>query len=236
MKCLLGAVSAAVLLTSSAFAADMPVKAPVYKAPGFNWTGFYAGVDAGYNWSSTDLFVPAAPLAGTPSPKPRSFTAGGHVGYLYQFNSPVVIGAEADVSWMNGDATSQFPGSLPVSVYAKTKWDASLRAIVGYAVDTNLIYATGGASWLNSNGCVTFTAAPTTCLGNTDYSKTQVGWTIGAGFAHAFTPNLIARVEYLYADYGNFSYVATGLAGGTANVATKSNKVRAGLSWKFGSL
>jgi outer membrane immunogenic protein len=44
----------------SALAADMPVKAPIYKAPPpvqvFSWTGFYVGANVGYSWgrSSND--------------------------------------------------------------------------------------------------------------------------------------------------------------------------------------
>jgi hypothetical protein len=37
-------------------AADMPLKAPLCKAPppvvGYNWTGFYVGGKAGYGWGS----------------------------------------------------------------------------------------------------------------------------------------------------------------------------------------
>jgi hypothetical protein len=45
-------VSVAALYGASALAADMPkayTKAPVYKAaaPGYNWTGWYGGVDFG---------------------------------------------------------------------------------------------------------------------------------------------------------------------------------------------
>src|SRR5437899_615708 len=47
-------------MTQGAAAADMPVKAPLYKAPivvPFSWTGFYVGVNAGYSWgrANTDL-------------------------------------------------------------------------------------------------------------------------------------------------------------------------------------
>jgi len=40
-----------------AFAADMPTKAPVYKAPvmaGYSWTGFYLGLNAGVGVSGTN--------------------------------------------------------------------------------------------------------------------------------------------------------------------------------------
>ena len=46
------AASAFALLMQPAFAADIPVKAPNYKAaPAYDpWVGGYAGVNAGYSW------------------------------------------------------------------------------------------------------------------------------------------------------------------------------------------
>ena len=45
----------------AAGAADLgvaPVEAPAYKAPlpapGYNWTGFYIGVNGGYGWGQQD--------------------------------------------------------------------------------------------------------------------------------------------------------------------------------------
>ena len=204
-----------------------PVAAP------FSWTGLYVGVDAGYLWSSVSVFDPAAAAAGTPTTHPNSFTFGGHIGYLYQFNSPLVIGVEGDLSWLNGSATGVFPGVTTSGMIANTKWDASLRGILGYAFDTNLIYATGGASWINGNGCGFVTATPGTCVANTNYSVTESGWTVGGGFAHAFTQNIIARVEYLHADYGTKTLTASAFAGGSFNLGVTTDKFRAGLSWKF---
>lgn len=53
----LGLVVAA--LASPAFAADLPTKAPVYKAPiaVATWTGFYVGVQAGYGWENDPKYI-----------------------------------------------------------------------------------------------------------------------------------------------------------------------------------
>ena len=49
-------------LTGMAAAADLPAKAPVYKAPPvivdpWTWTGFYIGLNAGYSWGRSDTHV-----------------------------------------------------------------------------------------------------------------------------------------------------------------------------------
>jgi outer membrane immunogenic protein len=54
VKKLFAGIAFAALTAGSAIAADLPVKAPVYKGPPpvvvYNWTGFYVGANAGYSW------------------------------------------------------------------------------------------------------------------------------------------------------------------------------------------
>ena len=76
--------------------------------PGYNWSGFYVGVNAGYGVGSapTSLTVNDAeanyfspdlnPLPGTLHP--RGFTGGGQLGFNYQFGS-LVTGLEADLAY-----------------------------------------------------------------------------------------------------------------------------------------
>src|SRR5215475_10928541 len=58
-------IAIASILTTGAFAADMPLKAPPIVPPVYTWTGFYAGLNGGYSWgrTSNDYFAPvlAAP-------------------------------------------------------------------------------------------------------------------------------------------------------------------------------
>jgi outer membrane immunogenic protein len=63
-------VALGVLSISSfaAMAADMPVKAPIVKAPAvmpFNWTGFYVGGNVGYGWGNGDTSFTPLPTATT---------------------------------------------------------------------------------------------------------------------------------------------------------------------------
>src|SRR3982751_1876393 len=85
----------------AAQAADVPIKAPYYKGTPhsvvsyYNWTGFYAGVNAGYGFGSSDWSL----LPGT-SIKPKGFLAGGTVGYNWQ-SGAIVYGLEGDFDWQN---------------------------------------------------------------------------------------------------------------------------------------
>jgi len=55
----LGSVALAAVIAGPAMAADLKVKAPIYKAPppviaAYNWTGFYVGGNVGYSWGNWD--------------------------------------------------------------------------------------------------------------------------------------------------------------------------------------
>lgn len=114
-----GSVLAVSTPLSVAQAADMPLKAPPPPAPVVSWTGFYAGVNVGFDWAErsaigtfadptfiSPLFpagagAEAASLVtaatNTQITKGDSFLGGGQIGYNYQFSPQWVAGIEADI-------------------------------------------------------------------------------------------------------------------------------------------
>jgi len=228
------AAIAAAGFVNFASAADMPVKAPAVVAPVYNWTGFYVGADAGYLWSTAQWFIPPGGGFSADS-DPRGFKIGGDVGYRYQFSSGLVLGVEGDFSWINADRTApviSVATGLPDGNGGniKLKWDASARGVAGYAMNRSLLYVTGGVSFINFSGCNT-NGVGGPCFATTTFSGTHTGWTAGLGYGYAVTNNLIARIEYLHADYGAPSYQVNFLA--SVN-NFKTDTVRAGVEWKFG--
>ncbi len=129
------ASAGALALTGTAFAADLPTHAPppVFLPPPPMWTGFYAGVNAGYEWSASNsvdvvsavafnntaalsplglTYGPAAALGTTRNlPLNNSgFIGGGQIGYNYQFATSWLVGIEADIQGIAGGngSTSAF--------------------------------------------------------------------------------------------------------------------------------
>src|SRR5262245_4644992 len=126
MKTILSAGIGALALATAlqpAMAADLAVKAPVYKAPPpvvlvYNWTGFYIGCNVGYSWgrARTDLdansrvqvFRTAGPTlifdtgvvgAGlSNSTNVDGWLGGLQAGYNVQ-SGAWVAGVEADFQW-----------------------------------------------------------------------------------------------------------------------------------------
>jgi outer membrane immunogenic protein len=130
MKKLLSSGVMLALLAGPALAADLPrtvAPAPVFvpAVPAFSWTGFYAGINAGYGFgtqenrdptvigvpASTNLFsniVTGAPTTGVVAFSNRNsntdgFVGGGQIGYNYMFgaSSGVVVGIEADAQYVD---------------------------------------------------------------------------------------------------------------------------------------
>ena len=230
---------------SVASAADLPVKAPVYKvavAP-YNWTGFYIGLDAGGFQSRTTLAVNGRTDCCTADMDPKGGVFGGHVGYRWQMPSNVVLGVEADAWGISGSTNVAANTDIPLGHQLRATSGGSLRLQAGYAMDRVLIYVTGGGSAINVKGCTVYmdvsTSAciePTLFAGSSDFSGTPIGWTAGGGLDYAFWQNLTARVEYLYADYGAHTFST--LVFVPPSITTMSyyttNVVRFGLSYKFG--
>ncbi len=142
MKSMLRGVTAlaGIALAGSAFAADLPRRAPppvFTPVPVFTWTGAYFGINAGYGFDANDsrgatvigvspqnaIFANAAGTATTSGvlafPGNRSndgFTGGGQVGYNYQFTpgNGIVIGIEADAQYVDfGANRNRFAAATP---------------------------------------------------------------------------------------------------------------------------
>jgi outer membrane immunogenic protein len=208
----------ALLATSlSAKAADIPP--PVYKAPRsvvayYNWTGFYAGINGGYGFGTSNWDFPPV------SNKPKGGMVGGTLGYNWQSGS-IVYGIEGDWDW------SMMKGSVVCGIgtcETKNTWLATARARLGYAFDRWLPYVTGGGAFGNVK-------ATNSVLSSA--SSTQVGWTFGGGLEYAFMGNWTAKLEYLYVDLGKFNCGVACGAVVTDNVSLKENVIRAGLNYKF---
>jgi outer membrane immunogenic protein len=119
-------VSAAVAISSivgigAASAADLAArpytKAPVMVDPGYNWTGFYVGLNGGYSWGRANTTIaPFATIFPTTAFAPTHQNVdgglgGGQLGYNWQVDRKWVIGLEADIQ-----ATGERSSLLQTSV------------------------------------------------------------------------------------------------------------------------
>ena len=57
-------IATTIAFTQIASAADMAVKAPPPPPPAFSWTGWYVGLNAGYDWGRSSVTSTAVPTGG----------------------------------------------------------------------------------------------------------------------------------------------------------------------------
>jgi len=195
---LLGAATGCIAL--GAQAADLPRRAPPpLPLPSvFTWTGFYAGLNAGYA-VHTGSGGFSDPTYGTVTGGDRSggFAGGGQIGYNYQFTpgSGFVIGVETDIQGIAfAKADAAYLGTTPYySVRPNLDYVGTVRARLGYAFDRVLVYGTGGFAYGGGSRPSSAASYPHSLPG-TD----RTGYAAGGGIEYAFTEKLSAKVEALY--------------------------------------
>ncbi|HZL30443.1 MAG TPA: outer membrane protein [Pseudolabrys sp.] len=226
MKRLPMTVSVGLLVAAMAtpsFAADLPrpsYKAPLYSAPAFSWTGFYAGLNVGYGFGTSD-WTGVGTIGST---SPKGVLAGLTLGYNLQ-TGYWVWGLEGDIDYSGMKGSTVGTGACGgIGCETKNSWLGTARGRIGYAGwDRWLPYITGGAAF----GDVKRTSAAALTE-----SETKFGWTAGAGIEYAVLTNWSAKLEYLYADLGK-STCSAATCGTDTEVTFKSSMVRLGLNYRF---
>jgi len=199
---------AGIALAGSAFAADLPRRAapPVFvPVPVFTWTGFYAGINAGYGFgtgndnnrtttvlATAPVFAPGAVGAAVFNNRNNNegFVGGGQIGYNYQFTpgSGVVIGVEADAQYVDFGSQRNNASIIGANVNNLTfvnpnglsglDYFGTVRGRLGYAFDRTLVYGTGGFAYGGGGG-------NDFGLPNSSRNDFRTGWTAGGGIEYA---------------------------------------------------
>jgi outer membrane immunogenic protein len=235
---------AAVALSTGALAADLPMRgaapAPVYAAaPIFTWTGLYVGVNGGYAGDKFDYPFSTPVLggiAGSASINSSGFTAGGTIGYNWQFGGGWVVGIEGDYNWANveGKLNAGINGLGNIEAGSELTSFGTARLRLGYGFDRALVYVTGGYAYGRTKSSLVAN------FGGGGFgissSDSNSGWTVGAGMEYALTNNVSFKTEYLYVDLGDQNLITTGAPlNFRLDVETKAHVVRAGINYRFWS-
>ena len=235
------------IMGGAAWAADLPVKAPPLPAAApFSWSGCYVGANAGGGSVSIDQRVttaaPALPVRTFDSSgRDTSFIGGGQLGCNWQFDPRWVAGFEGDINYIHASRGQSFRiGGEDTVQQTRLRWLATVRARFGYAWGPSYLYATGGLALGDVKSSVTVTSVqnPAHITYSGSSSSTRTGWTVGAGFEHAFTNRLSLKLEYLHFDLGTADYgvprVDLQAAGPwTASAKVSGDIVRAGFNYRF---
>jgi outer membrane immunogenic protein len=217
---------------TSALAADLEPPPPVedLRPSTYDWTGPHIGGFVGVTAIEGD-YVPD-PLCGCGGSDAEMSGIGYHAGVLagwdFQWDN-LVFGIEGDWAWGGEVADNNDPAEMTDLSFNDI---ATLRLRAGWADDRTLFYLTGGAAFVNSE----FGGLVGSISENQSDKKWITGWTVGGGIEHAFTDNIIARLEYLYVDLPDTEYTLINSIGEGGDVDMEfdhMHMVRAAVNYKF---
>ena len=202
------------------------------QVPVATWTGFYAGVNAGYGQNA----FKDKDAGSNGSFRQRGALAGITLGYNYEFANRIVLGVEGDYAWSGMKKTKRETqlfgfGRVESSDKAETSSLSTLRLRAGYSFGSFMPYVTGGLAVINSRIDNKFAIYPNVGAvfnDNTHASATKVGYALGAGVEAMITSNISLKAEYIYAGFETQSYFSSG-----TKYSNSIQTGRVGLNYRF---
>ncbi len=199
----------------------------------YDWTGFFAGIQAGYGLG-TDQINDNNVVGGLTDYRDNfpidGFTGGVHAGVNRQFKM-LVLGIEGDAEYSNvNGANPKWPFGDATRSDSKSGIDAqgSLRLRAGVTFDRALIYATGGLALGDVNASFYDSATAD------HFSSVEAGWTVGGGLEYAINDAWSVRAEYRYTDFEPLTgETANTDPGWLENDDLRVHAVRIGASYHF---
>ncbi|MEO5807399.1 outer membrane beta-barrel protein [Devosia sp.] len=219
-----GAFIAALTCSVSAVSAQQfvapIVDAQFYQPTPFAWTGAYVGVQGGLLPMKSHELGASLPT-GEDLLGDIGGNAGVFAGYRYQMNDWLVWGLDVEA---NNDATELLRQGKN---YGALKWDAAIRAQLGYPVAPNVLaYGSVGYSIARFD-MSPFYSAP----GYDGQVYSAGGIQLGVGVDAKVTDHIMARLLATWTHYGTHTITKGGVADGTSEPSVVN--IRVGLGWTF---
>jgi len=239
-KLLLTTAALVALAADHSFAADLPTKAPVYKAPieaAPSWAGFYIGGQVGGASVSTSFkdFDNSFDNAGLNGDRRLTWSAGLYGGFNLQHDS-FVYGIEAAWSWLDGTVTSRPNNQSSRELLRNRLTDyGSVKARAGLAFGSTMVYVAAGPAWAGSRFTVNQTfSEPENILTST--RSYRVGLVGATGVEHMLSPNWVLRGQVEYAQFQTQRLTRESQSGSSDRFGQESSVLSGtlGLSYKFG--
>ena len=215
------------LLTSAAFAADLPPEPVFIPETGQSWTGPYIGAFVGAGGIVNEIGLGPASLNGIGG---EGLFGGVMLGYNFQVSGNFVVGIEGEIAATDLTTDLNIPG---FSLDAQPEWTAAVSGRLGWLpMQETMLYVIGGYSYADYN--VDISGGP----GSASFSQDYHGFHVGTGMETYLAKNVTARVEYRYTQYDGVDWGVSGLGGQrvpiSLDVEPSSHTGMLGIVWKFG--
>lgn len=239
-----------------AFAADLPAPPPPQYLPAWSWAGFYGGIHSAATLGETTFSNPYGPsIFGGRAPTP-GLGFGGQIGYNWQTGNWVYgLATDATLLSSSGSTTCAAISGFFTSSNcgADPKIVGTVTGRLGLALGPSghtLVYAKGGFAWQHgdvsasrNNNPFLLTTRPAV---TNSTSRTEPGWTVGAGVEQSLTPAWSVVLEYDFLDFGRQGSVLIPASvfvpaeepvepiAANSNVSSNIHMFKLGLNYKFG--
>jgi len=165
---------------------------------GLDWSGPYLGAHAGWLLGNADYDERNYNISDFDADI-DGFQGGLIAGFNHQVEQ-YVVGFEIDGGVGTADLDAGESTYYNNYISFDLKWNAHIRAKLGYQMQNALFFAAGGLA-------IAQITTDDVDWGYGEEDSTLVGWTVGCGTELAVNDSLTFRFEYLYDDYGSDSYM-----------------------------
>lgn len=187
-----------------------------------NFSGFYAGINAGAGQATDNIFFNT--FGTTSAPFAKGGMIGGQAGYNAQFGN-FLLGVDTSWDWSRIEGDTSCPNAS-FRCATNTKDLFLVTGRTGIVVGSTLAYAKGGYASAN----VSSSATP--ALGGFSFEGRRDGWAWGGGLEWKFAPSMTFGVDYTHVDLNNKTF--DGGANGPVTSHPKIDAVMARVNFLFG--
>jgi opacity protein-like surface antigen len=199
----------------------------------YHWAGPYVGANFGGAFSSGEHVL--TPI-GSDTINPSGVLGGFQFGYNYLLAPTWLVGIEAELDGTSAEGKSNFvdpAGTASLSITSNHNWYHTLSGRIGYVMGPLMLYAKGGAAWMNAD----YTMEVNSGLdGSTLTNTTRTGWNVGAGLEYMLGSRWSAKAEFGHLDFGTNTLGFVNPFGNSVTFKTAVNEVKAGVNYHFGGM
>ena len=167
----------------------------------------------------------------------RAASLGGlQFGYNYLVAPTWLVGIEAELAWTSAQGKTNFvdpAGTASLSITSDHNWYDTLSGRVGYVMGPLMLYAKGGAAWMNADYQMEVNSG---LDGSTLTNTTRPGWIAGGGLEYMLGSRWSAKLEYDHLDFGSNTLGFVNPFGNSVTVQSAVNQVKAGLNYHIEGL
>ncbi|MBK3665204.1 TonB-dependent receptor [Bradyrhizobium diazoefficiens] len=199
----------------------------------YHWAGAYVGANFGGALSAGEHVL--TPI-GWGATNPAGALGGLQFGYNHLLAPNWLVGIEGELEWTSAQGKANFvdpAGTSALSMTSDHNWYDTLSGRIGYVMGPLMLYAKGGAAWMNADYRMDVNSG---LDGTTLVSTTRPGWIAGGGVEYMLGSRWSAKLEYNHLDFGSKTLSFATPFGNSVSVETAVDQVKAGVNYHLEGL